>query len=171
MPCGLLLGVIFGFLSTGHHSVFPMTPPPPPPPQFPYRIPARTLAELKLVDLCFHLRSLCIFLQPSSSVFPRLVKVCDYRCDFFLSEAPLLSLLFLCIPRRQEGQQSLTAFLVRSPCLRQVVQAGPELNTPFSRTRQPWQCAPVILALGRWRQEDGSLASYPAYLNQEVSDQ
>lgn len=131
----------------------------------------RALAELKLVDLCFHLRSLCIFLQPSSSVFPRLVKVCDYRCDFFLSEAPLLSLLFLCIPRRQEGQQSLTAFLVRSPCLRQVVQAGPELNTPFSRTRQPWQCAPVILALGRWRQEDGSLASYPAYLNQEVSDQ
>lgn len=77
----------FGFLSTGHHPVFPMTAPP----QFPYRIPARTLTEVKLVNLCFDLLSLCIFLQPYSSVFPLLVTVCDYHSDFFLSNAPLLS--------------------------------------------------------------------------------
>lgn len=85
----LLLEVVFGFLSTGHRPVFPMTPPP----QFLYRIPARTLNELKIVNLCFDLLSLCIFLQPYSSMFPLLVTVCDYHCDFFLSSAPLLSLL------------------------------------------------------------------------------
>lgn len=76
--CGILLRVVFGFLSVGHL-------PPTPPPQFSYWIPTRTFTGLKFLKVCFYLPSL-------SSPHSRTSHSCSAALHFFPC-APLFSLL------------------------------------------------------------------------------